>query len=139
MKTVLAWIAVVLLFGCAQIGGQPQAERPVLERKQLNEAGEVVGEVRVSLAAKLASRGCIGLDVSPEGAVSLILQQDGTSDWASIRALAAIVPETVAVAMVPVSAPIQALLQGLGDRPEMAPPDPTHGCAGILEVELEPE
>ena len=41
----------------------------------------------VTLKQKIGGRGCIALDRDTEGNVEVIVNQDGSSDWAGIRAL----------------------------------------------------
>jgi len=123
---------LLLLLGCADMSTQGANERPILERTILDTEGNPVGEVSVSLAAELVSRGCIALDISTEGQVSFILQQDGSGDWSTVRGIVSIVPETVAVVMNPISTPIAALVEALSGRPTIQPPSEIHGCEGLF-------
>lgn len=126
-------VLLVGMMGCAGLEGQDVQSRPILKRTLLDKAGKVTGSVEVSLLAELVSRGCMALDISPEGEVAFILQQDGSGDWSTVRGLVSIIPETVAVAMNPISTPIAAIVEALSGRPPMEPPSEIHGCAGLYE------
>jgi len=135
LMAVLGLVALTIAPGCAQMGGQEDTLQPVLNRTLLDASGKPIGEVRVSLGSELASRGCIALDVSAEGDTSFILQQDGSSDWSTVRGLVSIIPETVAVVLNPISTPIGALVDALAGRQPIEPPSEIHGCTGLFETE----
>ena len=99
-----------------------------------------MGVVKVSFAGGLYGRGCQALTISPEGDVDYLMQQDASSDYSSIRGLAAIVPETVAVVLNPVTTMLNALVLSLGGMQQMQAPSDIHGCDNLFEsFELEEE
>ena len=68
-------------------------------------------------------RGCVAVDASVDGTVSVVVAQDGTSDW-SISRMFAFIAEIVG----------QMPLIGANTNPdEMEEPDAAQGCSGIFE------
>jgi hypothetical protein len=112
----------------------PEDAAPILERTLYDAAGNITGSVEVSFAGSLYGRGCQALTISPEGDVDYLMQQDASSDYSSIRGLAAIVPETVAVLLNPVSSMLNALVLSLGGTQQMQAPSDIHGCDNLYEL-----
>jgi hypothetical protein len=131
----------LLLGGCAEFQPLSTEDRPTLKRDLLDAEGKVVATVEVSLAAELVSQGCIALTASHEGDIDLLIAQYGASDWSSVRGIVSIAPETVAVAMNPVSTPISAIVEALSGRPAMEKPVGLENpCAVLYEgAPVEPE
>ena len=140
-QSVIALLAAALVCGCASFGGQkPTDTMPVLTRTLLDDDGQEIGEVQVSFAGGLYGRGCQWLTISAEGDVDYLMQQDASSDYSVVRGLVAVVPETVAVVMNPVTTLLSAVIVSLGGALPMSPPSDIHGCdnlmaAGAAELE----
>lgn len=101
--------------------------------------GGLVGEDPVRLSSiemdpELYGRGCIAMEVSDDGGtVKLAIQQDGTSDWAGIRAVYGMAPEIVEAAVQVVSGPMDIFKGVLGlEQRDMQEPSPQRGCAGLF-------
>ena len=77
----------------------------------------------IVIEQKMGGRGCIAVSTTDEGGVDIIVQQDGSSDWAGIRVLPTIVKT--------------ALVTFFGDREsdgvDFAGPSDIQGCAGLFE------
>jgi hypothetical protein len=135
MKEILASVAILLLAGCASFGGGDEDDtQPVLARTLLDAEGKPIGTVEVSFTGSLYGRGCQALTISPEGEVDYLMQQDASSDYSTVRGLVATVPETVAVAINPVSSLLNAMIVSLGGALPMSGPSEIHGCEGLFEA-----
>lgn len=126
-----AALLLVPLLGCSTLGGDDSA--PILRREVYGEDGRLQQVVQVTLDASQQGRGCQLLEVSPEGEVSFWQQQDGSSDWSTIRGLVAVLPETVTAALAIVSGPFEIVRDLIGSRPPMAEPSALRGCEGLID------
>lgn len=100
-------LAVLLSFGCASstVTFMDENDRPV------------------TLEQEFRGRGCIAISRPKDGSVDIIVQQDGSSDWAGVRAL----PVLAQVAL--------ATLFGNRDTESegFTGPSDVQGCAGLFE------
>ena len=108
LKLLLLLIPLTLTFAC----GKSLITIP-------NEDGQLV-----TINQSMGGRGCIAVDRSPDGSLSIIVQQDASSDWAGIRALPAMVKV--------------ALTTFFGNRDTSGEtgftgPSDIQGCAGVFE------
>jgi hypothetical protein len=134
MQTIIAIMVTLLLAGCASFGGGDKSDtQPVLSRTLLDADGKKVGTVEVSFAGGLYGRGCQALTISPEGEVDYLMQQDASSDYSTVRGLVATVPETVAVAINPMTSLLNAVVISLGGALPMSGPSDIHGCDNLFE------
>lgn len=77
---------------------------------------------------------CFDTAIKPDGSVLVTVAQDGSSDWAGIRALPLILPEIVAAVMSAVGAPFDLIGALLGvPKPEMQAPSALSACAALFE------
>lgn len=129
---------VVVLVGCAgfEPGKRTKLDEegpPMIVREYFDEAGRMTHRDLVRFKASLLGRGCHAFDVNA-GTESIVIsyvgQQDGSSDWSSVRGLVAVLPETLAVIIGPVTTLMEALT-ALAGRPPMTPPSEIHGCEGV--------
>ena len=136
MKEILALVMLLTIAGCASFGGGDSDDtQPVLSRTLLDEDGAVLGTVQVSFTGGLYGRGCQALTISPEGEVDYLMQQDASSDYSTVRGLVATIPETVAVALNPISTLLNAVVISLGGALPMSGPSDIHGCDNLFEVQ----
>jgi hypothetical protein len=141
MKEIRSFVGILLLcgafLGCASFGPSEADDLPVLQRTLLDKDGEIVGTVQVSFTGGLYGRGCQALTISPDGGIDYFMQQDASSDYSTVRGLVATVPETIAVAINPISSLLNALVVSLGGALPMSGPSEIHGCEGLFVSEPE--
>jgi hypothetical protein len=75
-----------------------------------------------TVSSSAYGRGCVAVDSLPDGTISVIVAQDGTSDW-SLGRMFAWIGE--------LASPVFG--GGQGDGNGMDGPSPVHGCSQILE------
>lgn len=90
-------------------------------------------ELEVKVDPQQYARGCVAFTVSEAGAVDVLTQQDGTSDWIGIRVLPEIAQQVVLAALSFVNAPFEIIAAALDQEKTTPPPSPIHGCGGIFE------
>jgi hypothetical protein len=123
-------LVALFLSGCASVNG---SDTPILQRKIWDAGGNEIALVTVTLDAHHGGRGCQMLEISKDGDVSYWQQQDASSDWGVVRGLVAVLPETVAAAVMFASGPWEIIRDIIGNRPPMATPSDIHGCEELLE------
>ena len=79
----------------------------------------------IKLTQRFGGRGCIAATTHTDGTVDVIVQQDGSSDWAGVRAI----PAALQIAL--------ATLFGTRteDPAEFPGPSDIQGCAGLFTIE----
>ncbi len=100
-----------------------------VETARLNDQGVPVETSRTTIYG----RGCVAVTISADGAVDMVSQQDGTTDWIGVRILSAIADEAVSAALGFLEVPFDILAKLVGIERKLDPPSPIHGCGGVFE------
>lgn len=96
--------------------------------------GDSVRVSSIEVDPQVYGRGCVALEVDKNGGrLRLAVQQDGTSDWAGVRAAYATAPEIVGAVMQVLSGPFD-IIKGVLGFPQKDLPEPSKakGCAGLF-------
>lgn len=122
---------MVLLVGCAS-SPVKITYTPAVEGKLLGSGAPQIATVEIEPSAY--GRQCFDTQVGADGTVNVTFAVDATSDWAGIRVLPLVIPQTVAAVMAVAGAPFDIIKGLLGvPQPEMAPPSNLSACDAIYE------